>query len=117
MPYMLPTQISDAFQRRGWARRAGGDLYFDGRGGSDHPHLHLRLDTGSQVVPVGKDIRLAVRMLAWSDGNQGRGGGGRNFIQNGDPVLRVWQTYMVSLGMPASMGEEFAYIMSYFTQG
>ena len=117
MPYMLPTQLSDAFQKRGWSRRAGGDLYCDGKGGSDHPHLHLRLNTAPNIVPVGKDIRLAVNMLAWSDGQQHTGGGGRTFIQNGKVLLTVWQPYNASLGMNGTMAEEFAYIMSYFTQG
>ena len=117
MPYMLGTQITDAFVKRGWAKRAGGELYFDGKGGSDHPHLHLRVDTMGNVVPIGKDVRLAVKMLAWSDGGQGRGGGGTSFIQNGEVKIRAWQGYNARLGMSGGMAEEFAFVMSYFTLG
>jgi len=38
MPYMLGTQITAAFEKRGWARKSGGELYFDGKGGADHLH-------------------------------------------------------------------------------
>lgn len=117
MPYMLPTQVSEAFEKRGWKRRSGGDLYCDGLGGSEHPHLHLRLNTKANTVRVGGDIRMAVNMLAWSDGNQGRGGGGKTFIHNGEVMLKVWQPYNASLGMNGGMAEEFAHIMGYFTLG
>lgn len=106
-------QCSDGFVRRGWVRGAGGDLYFDGVGGANHPHLHLRIaGTGGP-----RDIRAGVSLLAWSDGNQGRGGGGTTFIHNGSVTITVWQPFIASKNMNGNMGEEFAYIMGYFTLG
>ena len=116
LQYMLPTDVSYAFRNRGWKPRAGGDLYFDGLGGTNHPHLHLRLSSQS-LVRIDGDIRMAVKMLAWSDGGQGRGGGGITFIRDGDVIRQQWQAHMQNARMNASMAEEFAYIMDYFTAG
>lgn len=82
MPYNMPTVVRTAFANRGWVAQAS-ELFFDGRGGASHPHLHLRLE-GRGTVPVGGDIRAAVKMLAWSDGQQHAGGGGRLCIRVGD---------------------------------
>ena len=113
MPQMLPTAISDAFRDRGWARGAGGDLYYNGQRNTLHPHLHLRL--GGPRPGVGGDIRLAVGMLAWSVGVPGQG---MTFIgSNGDWVRPNWSHDCNPLPMNPATREEFAWIMSYFVYG
>jgi len=109
------SQCSDGFKSRGWVKgnMGGGDLYFDGNGGNQHPHFHLTINGDGGP----RDIRAGVSMLAWSDGGQHLGGGGTTYIHNANVMIRVWQPHIQTKNMNANMTEEFAYIMSYFTQG
>ncbi len=90
MPYKMPTVVRQDFQARGWVVQQG-NYFFDGQGGSAHPHLHMLIE-GRGTVQAGVagaggqgDIRAAVKMLAWSDGQQHQGGGGRALIRVGGP--------------------------------
>jgi hypothetical protein len=113
MTFMTRSDIADAFGARGWQGRSG-EYFFDGRGGTLHPHLHMRFQ-GQSTVREGRDIRLAITMLAWSDGRQGQGGGGQTYISGGEVTQRDWKA-KVGLCNPA-MAEELAWVMSYFTMG
>jgi hypothetical protein len=113
--YMFTDDISKKFRDRGWVRGSGGDLYYNGNSTTEHPHLHLRI-RGQRTVRVGGDIRLAVSMLAWSDGQQGRGGGGWTYIRDGEIHDRNWRRNQPSVRSGAVI-EEFAWIMDYFANG
>lgn len=113
MTLMTRSEISDAFVARGWVARQG-NFFFDGRGGSLHPHLHMML-ASPPTVRTGRDIRMAVGMLAWSDGQQHRGGGGQTFIQGGQVTQRDWR--MRVGGVNGGMADELAWIMDYFANG
>ncbi|WP_162232694.1 hypothetical protein [Sphingomonas sanxanigenens] len=86
MPYMMPMAVRQAYELRGWVAQQG-NLYFDGHGGTAHPHLHLIIEARGTVptAPGPSDIRSAVKMLAWSDGQQHNHGGGRLLIRVGEP--------------------------------
>jgi hypothetical protein len=113
--HMASDDISRAFQHRGWVRGAGGDLYYNGEGQSTtHPHLHLRIDGRNFPVPEGGDIRGAVTMLAWSDGRQGQGGGGRTYIRDNRVIDSNWHKHQPSV---AVVVDEFGWIMDYFANG
>jgi hypothetical protein len=115
MPEMTPTEIKDAFVARGWVKRAGGDLYYDGHGGAAHPHLHLQTSSihAGPRPQIGGDLRLAVCMLAFSDGR-----GGTTFVSNyGETVAPDWQVRAAQCPMSAPVHAEFSWIMSYFTEG
>jgi hypothetical protein len=112
---MFTDDISAAFRARGWVRGAGGDLYYNGRNSSDHPHLHLRIN-GRNTVREGRDIRLAVTMLAWSDGMQGAGGGGRTYIRDATVIDPNWRQNQPPVNYVA-VAREFGWIMDYFTTG
>jgi hypothetical protein len=81
---MMPAAVRQSFEARGWVAQQA-NLFFDGNGGSAHPHLHLILESRGtvQTPPGASDIRSAVKMLAWSDGQQHNGGGGRLLIRVG----------------------------------
>ena len=113
--YMMSDDVAAAFRARGWIRGAGGDLYYNGHGSTQHPHLHLRIN-GRSTVRVGRDIRLAVVMLAWSDGQQGQGGGGWTYIRAGNIVDQNWRRNQPTVDGGAVV-EEFAWIMDYFANG
>jgi hypothetical protein len=112
--YMTRDAVSRAFQARGWVRGAGGDLYFNGLRTSAHPHLHARIGNFG-MVRVGRNIQLAVSMLAWSDGMQGQGGGGRTYIRGGEVSDRNWQLNAPPVN--TAVHTEFMWIMDYFTTG
>jgi hypothetical protein len=100
--------VADVFKVRGWVRGAGGDLYFNGNRTTDHPHLHLKLNTGIKIALNG-DVRGAVNMLAWSDGGQGMGGGGRTFVAGG--ALKANADTQIGLcNLNAAMANEVAFI-------
>ncbi len=88
MPYKMPTAVRQSFEARRWVVRQS-DYYFDGRGGTAHPHLHMKIEARGTVrdgvadQQLPGDIRGAVKMLAWSDGQQHQGGGGRSLIRVG----------------------------------
>ena len=114
-----PTELTsydvfDAFRKRGWVKGAGGELYFDGHGKTDHPHLHLRVKQGMHLP--GKDIRMNVAMLAYSDGKQGQGGGGKTYILNGELRIKFWRPDAEKMENKA-LYDEFTYIMGYYTEG
>lgn len=115
MPSMMPADIRDAFEDRGWKSRSGGELYFNGLGTTSHPHLHLQiasLRTGTRPREGG-DIRLAVTMLAYSDGKHGK-----TFIKGaGETVVSNWSALAKSCPMSPSVRDEFAWIIDYFTSG
>lgn len=115
MPQMMPSDIRDAFIRRGWQSRAGGELYFNGLGTTAHPHLHLQiasLRSGTRPQE-GRDIRVSVCMLAYSDGRRGK-----TFISHdGDTVANNWSALAKSCPMSAAVRDEFAWIIDYFTSG
>jgi hypothetical protein len=118
MTKMAPSDVREAFKRRGWAPRAGGDLYFNGHGTSAHPHLHLQLSSiRSGLRPSeGGDIRIAVCMLAFSEGP--RGPRGKTFIDGyGNNVARDWSTLAQAAPMSGTVRDEFAWIIDYFTSG
>jgi hypothetical protein len=112
---MFTDDISAAFRARGWVRGSGGDLYYNGRNSTDHPHLHLRIN-GRGTVRVGRDIRLAVTMLAWSDGMQGRGGGGWTYIRDAQVNDANWRQNQPPVNTVAVINE-FLWIMDYFANG
>ncbi len=114
--YMLPSDVRSAFERLGWVPYSG-DLYFNGAGTTTHPHLHLKTSSQFRLVRVDRDIRLAVTMLAWSDGGQGRGGGGTTFIRDGNVRIQDWEDYIDIFRMSRAMADEFSWIMDYFTRG
>jgi hypothetical protein len=111
--FMLHSEILDAFKGRGWVSRSG-ELFFDGRGGTLHPHLHMRIRRDA-TVRRGRDIRMAVHMCAWSDGMQHAGGGGRTMIRDGEPTPLDWRAQV--RGCNPAMAEELSWVMSYFTLG
>lgn len=113
--YMLGTEVTDSFKRRGWYP-ASGELFFDGRyeRQTTHPHLHMRVN-GQGTVREGRDVRIAVTMLAWSDGRQGRGGGGTTFIRDGEVTRRDWKLFMARCN--GNMADELAWVMDYFVNG
>lgn len=115
MTLMMPDQIKRAFMDRGWVKGAGGDLYYNGNRTTAHPHLHLRtssIHAGPRPM-VGRDIRLAVCMLAFSDGQRGR-----TFISNeGATVTPGWRDVAARCPMSQATAAEFGWIMSYFTEG
>jgi hypothetical protein len=113
---MLPSDVRRAFERLGWVPYSG-DLYFNGAGTTRHPHLHLKTSSQLRLVRVDRDIRLAVTMLAWSDGGQGRGGGGTTFIDGGNVRIHDWEDYIDIMRMSQAMAGEFSWIMDYFTRG
>lgn len=132
MSSMEAPDVERVFRNRNWVRGAGGHLYFNGNGGSTHPHLHLILN-GVGCVPSGGDARAAVRMLAFSDGAQGQGGGGVTYVGTADATLRKPQARVNFLDFPdakvwfwtnhelaiASINnhnvrDEFDWIISYF---
>ena len=112
---MLPSDIRDKFVQRGWQKRSGGDLYFNGYRTTAHPHLHLQtasLRTGTRPREDG-DIRLGVAMLAYSVGNRGK-----TFIKNGgDTVVGSWAALGKSCPMNPETRREYDWIMDYFTSG
>jgi hypothetical protein len=83
VPYMTPTAVRQGFLGRGWAQRAGSDLYFDGNGGTNHPHLHLLIEGRGTVASLG-DIRSSVKMLAFSRGQQHLGIPGQTILKLND---------------------------------
>ena len=111
--HMLSHQVIGVFETRGWKSSAG-SLYFNGKGTTDHPHLHMVI--GRTMPRIDRDVRIAVQMLAWSDGGQGRGGGGRTFVAN-EEVRDNWQNQRKYCRMNAEMAAEFEWIMDYFTSG
>lgn len=114
---MFQTDVSDAFEGRGWNRQSGGQLYLDGNGGRLHPHLHLSVVAIPGTSDGRREIRMGVSMLAWSDGRQGSGGGGITYIFQGRPTINAWRADIVNRGMNANMAAEFEWIMSYHTEG
>ncbi|WP_442678876.1 hypothetical protein ACSBM8_15395 [Sphingomonas sp. ASY06-1R] len=141
MPYLMPLAVRDAFQARGWVSQQG-NLYFNGNGGTTHPHLHLILEARGTVQspPDPSDIRSAVKMLAWSDGQQHNNGGGRtlirvggrNFVQgtvnfnqqNQDFLFAETETHPEHLAAilanpqsNANINREMNWICSYFFEG
>lgn len=115
MTLMMPEEIKQAFVKRGWVKGAGGDLYFNGSKTTAHPHLHLKTSSiHSGLRPmVGRDIRLAVCMLAYSDGQRGR-----TFLSEaGERVSAGWRDVAARCPMSEATAAEFFWIMSYFTEG
>lgn len=118
--HMTSGEVQHVLETRNWAVRAGGQLYFDGHGGSEHPHLHLQIASGrTGTLPrIDRDVRIAIVMLAWSDGRQHLGGGGKTFIWNeGNSVAPDWANVASRCDMNQAMKREFQWIMSYFTEG
>lgn len=111
--HMLLDDIQRAFTARGWKRGAGGHLYFNGLGTATHPHLHLIL-SGPRPL-VGRDVRLAVGMLAWSFGQQHLGVANPRYIWN-DGNAHDRNAAAPPQGNPAVVAE-WQWIMNYFTQG
>ncbi|SFK23913.1 hypothetical protein SAMN03159338_3646 [Sphingomonas sp. NFR04] len=91
MAFLYSDDIKARFRARGWVWSSG-SLYYNGNGTASHPHLHISIDgqrtvrRGSPDRPEG-DIRAAVTMIAYSDGGQGRGGGGTTYMRLGTPVM------------------------------
>jgi hypothetical protein len=110
---MLSHEVINVFETRGWKSSAG-SLYFNGIGTTAHPHLHLVI--GRTMPRVNRDVRIAVQMLAWSDGGQDRGGGGRTFIAD-EQVRDNWNDQLRYCRTNASMARELLWIMDYFTKG
>ena len=79
-----------------------------------HPHLHMRFN-GQGSVRTGRDIRLAITMLAWSDGRQGQGGGGQTYISDGKVTQRDWKSRVGLCN--GNMADELAWVMDYFCNG
>lgn len=111
--HMLSHQVINVFETRDWKSSAG-SLYFNGKGTTEHPHLHLVI--GKTMPRVNRDVRVAVQMLAWSDGGQGSGGGGRTFIAD-EQVRDNWERQLGYCRMNADMSRECMWIMDYFTTG
>ena len=111
--FMTRSEIADAFGARGWKGQSG-EYYFDGNGGKLHPHLHMRFN-GQGSVRTGRDIRLAITMLAWSDGRQGQGGGGQTYISDGKVTQRDWKSRVGLCN--GNMADELAWVMDYFCNG
>jgi hypothetical protein len=112
--YMTRDAVSRAFRARGWVRSAGGDLYYNGLRTTTHPHLHVQIGNYG-MVRVGRNIQLAVSMMAWSDGRQGQGGGGRTYILDGEVNDPNWQQNAPPVN--SAVHTEFMWIMDYFTTG
>lgn len=106
--------VADVYKTRGWVRGAGGDLYFNGNRTADHPHLHLKLNTSVKIALNG-DVRGAVTMLAWSDGRQGQGGGGRTIVAGGAAYSNA-QTTIGLCNMNAEMAGECTFILGGLTK-
>lgn len=112
---MMPSDIRDRFLDRGWQSRSGGELYFNGFRTTTHPHLHLQIASlRSGTRPrIGGDLRMAVTMLAYSDGRHGK-----TFIRdNGNTVVNNWAALGQTCPMNNETREEFAWIMDYFAFG
>lgn len=116
MVFMTRSEVTEGFISRGWYQTQG-NLYFDGslsRAQTVHPHLHLMID-GQGTVKQGRDIRLSIRMLAYSDGMQGSGGGGTNFITRGELTRRDYRDFMARCN--GNMADELAWVMGYYLDG
>lgn len=113
--HMTSSEVRHVFEQRGWRSNIGGDLYFNGNQTTAHPHLHMLLSSYERPR-LGRDVRISIRMLAWSAGN-----GGVNFNSNAladDFQARGdWQTRRTNCGMNQAMQAEVNWIMSYFTEG
>jgi hypothetical protein len=110
---MSRSDLFDAFRRRGWVKQSA-ELFFDGTRFAEHPHLHMRLARDPRVMR-GRDIRLGVGMLAFSDGQQGRGGGGTTFISDGEVTRR--DPLLLRGRCNDAMWDELTWIYDYFTTG
>ncbi|GGI81757.1 hypothetical protein GCM10007973_17720 [Polymorphobacter multimanifer] len=106
--------IYGVFTRRGW-NQPSADLYFDGNFQRRwvYPHLHMQMFGERNIVPVGRDARLAISMLAFSRG--GKGGGGITIIEDGNVIYSQWRLLLGKCNEP--MAAELAWIMDYFTAG
>ena len=100
--------VSKVFETRGWIANSG-NLYFNGNGTADHPHLHLMLDRSIKIALNG-DVRKCVTMLAWSDGKQGQGGGGRNLVNKGVVYSNAQKT-IGFCNMNAKMANECKFLL------
>lgn len=90
MAFLYSDDIKARFRARGWVWSSG-SLYFNGNRTASHPHLHISIDGQRTVRRASRDwsegdIRAAVTMIAYSDGGQGRGGGGTTYMRLGTPV-------------------------------
>jgi hypothetical protein len=116
-PHLYSGEVIKVFETMGWVHGSGGELYFNGRGTTAHPHLHLRIgDVSSdyyRVMREKKDVRRAIAMVAWSDGGQGRGGGGVTFIRDGK-LLEGVNGKLGRCNLSNAMYREILWILDFF---
>jgi len=80
--------ITEVMKGIGWIKGVGPNFYYDGNGGSDHPHLHAIFANSAATLTPGTHIRDVIQTLAYSDGNNGV-----NFITNGAKVNNLDNAY------------------------
>lgn len=116
---LFTDDISRLFRERGW-RKQSAEYFFDGKGGSSYPHLHMHISQTNEFqsysVRSGGDVRGAIKMVAWSDGGQGRGGGGQTVWRNFVLIDQNWRELRSRMANP-DMLKEYNWIMSYLAEG
>ena len=80
LPTMAPMEyfitVETVLRANGWTKGVGPNFYFP----PNHPHIHITVVNSSARHTPEASIYSTVTMVAISDGQQGRGGGGTTFF-------------------------------------